>query len=166
MSYSICPIESLSVNINEEYFNCLKEDLLKKDEILKQLEPRAILGTITKYQFDLFKQLCKDAEEILEQDIDEFFREQADYDGSYQQYDYEEDYAIYQKLDINTGFYDRNSIDFDGYVYEFDWGSSNVYESQFKNKSYLIEEIKKYLYIPTKFNLEENIILISAVRQG
>ena len=30
MSYAMWPIESLSVNINDKYFNYLKEDLQKK----------------------------------------------------------------------------------------------------------------------------------------
>ena len=117
----------------------------------------------------MFEDLCDNAEEILEQDLDDFYLEQTDYDNSYQKYDggrYSENYAYSQKLNVDTGSYERDSEVFDGYVYEFNWGSPNVYEPQFKNKTYLIEEIKKNLYIPTKFNLEENIILITAVQGG
>ena len=144
MSYAMWPIESLSVNINDEYFNYLKEDLQNKDEILKQLKSKAKHGTISKYQFELFKDLCDNAEEILKQDLDDFYLEQTHYDNSYQKYDggrYSENYAYSQKLNIDTGSYERDSEVFDGYVYEFNWGSPNVYEPQFKNKTYLIEEI-------------------------
>ena len=168
MSYSMWPIKVLAVEINDEYLNCLKTDLRKKDEILEQLNSKAIPGTISQWQLELFKDLCDNAEEILEQDVHDFYREQTDYDNSYQRYEggrNSENYAYSCKLDINTGSYKEDEA-FDGYVYEFSWGARNVYEPEFKNKSYLLDEIKRNLYIPTNFNVEENIILVTAVQGG
>ena len=168
MSYAIWPVESLGVKINEEYLNCLKEDLKNKDQILEQLKSKAILGTITKYQFDLFKQLCIDVEEILLENIDDYFYECSVGDEGYQEYHggrYSENYAYSRPLDINKGSVGDGEV-FDGYVYEFSWGAKNVYEPEFKNKNYLLDEIKKNLYIPTDFDLENNIVFITAVCRG
>ena len=168
MSYEMWPIEALAVRLNEDYFEKLKKDLLNKDEVLEKLKERGILGTNIKHQLDIFQELSDISEEILESDLDNYFSNQTDYDNSYQRYDSgrnSENYAYCRKIDLNTGSYGE-SENFDGYAYEFSWGASNIYEPEFKNKSYLLDEIKKNLYIPTDFDLENNIIFITAVCGG
>ncbi|MBO7691123.1 MAG: hypothetical protein J6T10_00635 [Methanobrevibacter sp.] len=168
MSYSMWPVEVLGVRLNNDYFEALKKDLLKKDEILEKLKERGILGTITKYQLDIFQELSDISEEILKSDLYDYYCNQTGYDNSYQRYDggrNSENYAYCCKLDLNTGSYGESEV-FDGYVYEFSWGSNNVYEPEFKNKNYLLDEIKRNLYIPTDFDLENNIVFISAVCGG
>ena len=168
MSYEMWPVETLAVRINENYYESLKKDLLKKDEVLAKLKEHGTLGTITRYQLDIFQELSDISEEILESDLDNYFSNQTDYDNSYQRYEggrHSENYAYCRKLDLNTGSYGEIEI-FDGYVYEFSWGSNNVYEPEFKNKNYLLDEIKRNLYIPTDFDLENNIIFITAVCGG
>ena len=142
--------------------------LKKKDEILAKLKERGALGTITKYQLDIFQELSDISKEILESDFNDFCQEQMCDGYDFRQYDggrHSENYAYCRKIDLNTGSYGESEI-FDGYVYEFSWGAANIYEPEFKNKNYLLDEIKRNLYIPTDFDLENNIIFITAVQGG
>lgn len=178
MSYSISPIITLGVRLGKEYFDCLKKDLKCTEDTSNYLSREMYRSDssfehdIRRCQLHLFDELIGDRNSIVYTESNDyynnFFQEKMYSDNNYQRYDggkNSENYAHYCKVNIDTGSYEGFEV-FDGYVYEFSWGSNNVYKPEFKNKTDLLNEIRKNLYIPTHFDLENNIILITAVCGG
>jgi hypothetical protein len=155
MSNIISSIDCLAVKINEEYFNALKKDIdllknksinLADDNQLKQLNNLAD------------SEYCN---------IDAFYDEQCFFLGHLRYYEggkHSDNFAYASPLDLDTGK-QGEAEDFSGYVYEFGFGSGNVYEPEFKDKEDLINTIKDGLYIPTTFDLEHNIIFLTGITE-
>ena len=161
MSYSMGSIDCIAIKMTKNYFEALKKDL----EILKD-DPSAVIKD--EDQLDMFKSIQKDFEDNQYEDYDEYFRELFDcgvryYDGGKGS----ENFAYAYPINLDDGTMSRdNSGDFNGYVYEFSWGSSSIYQPEFKDKKDFLTKLKKELYIPTTFDIEKNVIFLTGVWCG
>ena len=152
MSYSMGSIDCLAVKVNEEYFEALKRDI--------QLFKENKLNITDKIQLGLL-------ENWVDEELDSV-DDLIGIDSDIRYYDSGrngENFAYQRPLNLETGRL-KDGDNFDGYVYEISWGSSSVYEPEFKNKEDLISTIKEKMYIPATFKLENNIIFLTGVYGG
>lgn len=152
MSYSMGSIDCLAVKVNEEYFGALKRDI--------QLFKDNKLDITDENQLDLLKNWVDEEFESID-DLINIDNDIRYYSGGKNS----ENYAYQRPIDLEKGTL-KDGDNFDGYVYEISWGSSSIYEPEFKNKEDLIYGIKQNMYIPTTFKLENNVIFLTGVWGG
>ena len=147
MGYSQWSIDSVGVILDEEWFNCLKKDLV--DPIKKKAMEDA--GYYLDYTDDMsFGEYICEFEDIQQ------------YEGGR----HSENYAQYFIIDLNTGKSKSELEVFSGYFLPISWGSGSIYEPEFKNKEDLLKRIEDNLYVPTGWNLEAHVAFVTGVQGG
>lgn len=157
MGYSMGSINCVAIKMTENYFKALKKDLENPNLIIKD-----------ENQLDMLNRIQEDFEDNQYESYDEYFQDVSDcgvryYDGGKGS----ENFAYAFPISLDDGTMSRTeSYDFEGYVYEFSWGSPSIYQPEFKNKEEFLTKLKKELYIPTTFDIEKNVIFLTGVYGG
>lgn len=161
MSYSMGSIDCIAIKIDESYLEALKKDIEQFGNDAKFIIKNQDQLILYENQYNDFQ----DDKEIFN-DIDSYCQDLFDcgiryYDGGKGS----ENYAYQRPLDLNKGTLGE-ADNFDGYVYEFSWGSSSIYKPEFESKEDFIAKLKKELYIPSSWDLEDNVIFLTGVWGG
>ena len=153
MSFSRYSEDCLALILKKDYFEKFLNDIrtLSADDIDDE-EQRDLFEN---YDAENFEGLT--ANEVDYYDIDDDIKRVSS--GSV-------NYASAAQVDIETGKTVSGFHSFDGYIYPISYGSGGLYEPEFKNKEELLKEIKRSLYIPRGYNIEENIVQYTGVDEG
>lgn len=157
MSYEMSSIDCIAIKITESYYEALKKDiqLFKENKLILDNER----------QRDFLENYAEADDEEDFEDFDCFIDNEADSFHRYEGGRHSENYAYQRPLNLETGTLGEGDI-FDGYVYEFSYGSASIYKPEFKSKEDFISKLKEELYIPTTFDLENNVIFLTGVQGG
>lgn len=158
MSYSMGSLDTLGVRINESYIEALKKDV----ETYVNDHANTFLKSLSENQQELFMKLYDTLEAEDLEDIDCFTSNHCD---NVSIFTYEENYCAIRKLDVNSGkFGDIDEVD---YISLFCFGGTfNAFKPEFENKEDMYNTIKQYLYIPTTFDLDNNIVFLTGIWGG
>jgi hypothetical protein len=165
MSFSRWSDDCVALVLTKEYFEGFLKDL-------RELSPEDIEDEDQRTVFECYD--AEDFEDVTCDDIDEciaqeWIADEIKYkDGGKNS----ENYSEIFKYDLETGEFkkDVNGYNitkvFNGFIYPLSYGSESLYEPEYKNKEAILRQIKKELYIPRGYDIENNIVFYTGVEQG
>lgn len=161
MSYTMWPIHSIGFNIlNENYIQAVIKDIENSVEITDEK------------QKELFSELKGVYEDLEEDKSSEFLIDAiaSEWYDDYRLYDWYDNYIEIFPLgkDGKTTKIDSHLLSDDFFGIEFSFGSSCIFEPEFKNLEEFLNILKKEIYIPKDYDPFErgNIVCLLGVCGG